>query len=110
MLEVLGRVADDRDRRRLEPEAHRLGGEERPVAVAPLAPDELRARDDDRRPRAAQVVARVILRAVTTNVVPPRKLDPVAVHATVTFCGSASASCRERPSNDLCWPRSSVPL
>ena len=49
-LEVVDGVADDRDPLRLEPEANRLRGEERPVAVVPLAPDELRARDDDRRP------------------------------------------------------------
>ena len=35
------------------PSRTRLGGEERPVPVLPVAADELAARDDDRRPRAA---------------------------------------------------------
>ena len=45
----------------LEAEAHRLRGQERAVAVRALAADELAARDDDRRPRARQDVARTIL-------------------------------------------------
>ena len=63
-------ISDDRDRRRLQAEADRLGGEERSVAVLPLAADELGAGDDDRRARAAQEVARMILCDVTRNVVP----------------------------------------
>ena len=52
-LELLRRVADDRDARRLEPEPQRLAREERPVQVGSLAAHELAARDDDdgARPR-----------------------------------------------------------
>ena len=51
-FELGGVVADDRDPRRLEPVAKRLGREERAVPVSPLAADELAAGGDDRRPRA----------------------------------------------------------
>jgi hypothetical protein len=40
-------VADDRDLRRLEAEQDELPCEERPVAVVPVAADELAAGDDD---------------------------------------------------------------
>ena len=40
-------VADDRDRRGLEPEAHELAREEGPVAVGAVAAHELAARDDE---------------------------------------------------------------
>ena len=50
VLEVFDAVADDRDRRRLETEAHGLGREEGPVAVLALAADELR-RPSRRSPR-----------------------------------------------------------
>jgi hypothetical protein len=40
-------VPDDRDPRGLEPEADELAREERPVAIVPVAPDELAPRDDD---------------------------------------------------------------
>ena len=80
------------------------------VAVLPLATNELGARDDDRRPRAAQDVARMILRAVTTNVVPAGRSTRLPFTRTATLSGSASASCSERPSNVFRWPRSSVPL
>ena len=40
-------VADDRDPRRLEPESHELARDERPVAIRPVAADELAAGDDD---------------------------------------------------------------
>ena len=98
-LEILDAIADDRDTSRVEPEAHDLRREERPVAVLPLAANELGARDDDRRPRAAQDVARVILRAVTTNVVPAGRSTRLPFTRTTTLSGSASASCSERPSN-----------
>ena len=110
VLEVLGAISDDRDRRRFQPQAHRLGGEKRSIAVLPLASDELGAGDDDRRARAAQEVARVILCDVTRKVVPRGRSTRLPFSLTTTFCGLASASCRLRPSNDLCWPRSSVPL
>ena len=53
-LELGGLVADDRDPRRLEAEAQRLPGEERPVEIGSVAAHELAARDDDHRARAAQ--------------------------------------------------------
>ena len=40
-LEILRSIADDRDPRRIEAEANRFGGEERPVAVLSLAANEL---------------------------------------------------------------------
>jgi hypothetical protein len=40
-------VADDRDPRRLEPESPQLARDERPVAIGPVAADELAARYDD---------------------------------------------------------------
>ena len=109
-LEILDAVAHDRDTSRVESETNDLRREERPVAVLPLAANELGARDDDRRPRAAQDVARVILRAVTTNVVPAGRSTRLPFTRTATLSGSASASCSERPSNAFRWPCSSVPL
>ena len=46
-LELALVVADDREPRRLEPEPDELAGEERPVAVVPVAADQLRAGDDE---------------------------------------------------------------
>jgi hypothetical protein len=46
-LELLLGVSDDRDARRLEPEADELAREERPVAIVSTAADELAAGDDD---------------------------------------------------------------
>jgi hypothetical protein len=46
-LELRLVVADDRDRRGLEPEQHELAREERAVPVGAVAPDELAAGDDD---------------------------------------------------------------
>ena len=46
-LELRGRVADDRDARRLEPESQGLAGEKGSVQVGSLAAHELAARDDD---------------------------------------------------------------
>ena len=43
-LELVLGVADDRDQRRLEPEAHELAREERPVAVVPVARGRARCR------------------------------------------------------------------
>ncbi len=59
--ESLDTVSDDGDPGRIETEPHCLGGEERPVPVLTVTAHELGARDDDRRPRTAQAVARVIL-------------------------------------------------
>ena len=101
-VEVVDAVTDDRYPLRLEPEAHRLGCEERSIAVVPLTPDELRARDDDRRPGSAQAVVRVTCRAVTTKVDPSGNSTRLPFTRTVTLCGARSASWRERPSNDLC--------
>ena len=109
-LEILDAIAHDRDSGGVESEPHDLRGEERPVAVLPLAANELGARDDDRRPRAGQDVARMILRAVTTNVVPAGRSTRLPFTRTATLSGSASASCSERPSNAFRWPCSSVPL
>src|SRR5204862_7789251 len=53
-LELAGVVADDRDPRGLEAETQQLGGEKRPVQVAPVTADELTAGDDDEAARAAQ--------------------------------------------------------
>ena len=100
-LEILHAVTDDRDARRIEPEANDLGREERAVAVLPIAADELGARDDDRRLRAAQDVARVILRAVTANVVPAGRSTRFPFTRTTTLSGSASASCSDRPVEGL---------
>src|SRR5262249_44465479 len=108
-LEVVRRVSHDGDAPWLEPQPHGFGREERPVAVLPLPANELRARDDDRRPGAAQAVVRVIRRAVTTNVVPAGSSTRLPFTRTVTFCGARSASWSERPTNDWCCPRSSVP-
>ena len=57
-----------------------------------------------------QDVARVILCAVTTNVVPAGRSTRFPFTRTTTLPGSASASWSERPSNDFCCPCSSVPL
>jgi hypothetical protein len=46
-LELLLVVADDRDAGRLEPELDELARDERPVAIRPVAADELAPRDDD---------------------------------------------------------------
>ena len=46
-LELLLGVPGDRDSRRLESEADELAREERPVAIVPVAPDELASGDDD---------------------------------------------------------------
>ena len=46
-LELLRIVPDDRDPRRLEPEADQLAREKGTVAVGAVAADELTARDDD---------------------------------------------------------------
>ena len=55
--------------------------------------------------------ARVIRRAVTTNVVPAGQLDPVAVHAHGDVVGCAERELqRAAVERLLCWPRSSVPL
>ncbi len=67
LLELRGRVADDRDPRRLEPEPQRLAGVERAVAVGAVAAYELAARDDDRRPRPAHPEMRVVCVGVTTT-------------------------------------------
>jgi hypothetical protein len=48
--ELAGRVADDRDPCRFEPEREELAGKERTVQVGALAADELAAGDDDRGP------------------------------------------------------------
>ncbi len=109
-LEVLHAVADDLDADRVEPEANGLRREVGPVAVRSLSADELRARRDDRRGGTAQDVARVILCAVTTNVVPAGSSTVEPFTRTATLSGSASASCSARPWNDLLWPCSSVPL
>ena len=66
-LELLGSVADDRDPRRLQPEAERLPREERPVQVGALAAHELAARDDDEGPGAAQPPASAVRFGVTTT-------------------------------------------
>src|SRR5579863_3268836 len=50
-FELVRRVADDDDPRRLEAEPERLRGEERAVAIGALATYELAAGDDDDRPR-----------------------------------------------------------
>jgi hypothetical protein len=46
-LELVLLVADDRDQRRLEPEPYELSRQERPVAIRPVAANELAAGDDD---------------------------------------------------------------
>jgi len=51
-LQLRGAVADDRDARRLDPQAQQLRGQERPVSIRALAPDELAARHDDDPARA----------------------------------------------------------
>ncbi len=66
-LELLGRVADDRDPRRLEAEPERLAREERAVQVGALAAHELAARDDDEGARPAQVAARAVRVGVTST-------------------------------------------
>jgi hypothetical protein len=40
-------VSDDRDQRRLEPEPYELARKEGPVAIGPVAADQLAAGDDD---------------------------------------------------------------
>ena len=67
LLELLGRVADDRDPRRLEAEAERLAREERPIQVGALAAHELAARDDDEGAGPAQVAARAVRVGVTST-------------------------------------------
>ena len=59
--ESLDTVSDDGDPGRIEAEPHCLGGEEWPVPILAVTAHELGARNDDRRPRTAQAVARVIL-------------------------------------------------
>ena len=49
--QFVGRVADDGDPGRLEPEREQLAGEKRAVQVGAVAADELASRDDDRSPR-----------------------------------------------------------
>jgi hypothetical protein len=46
-LELVFVVADDRNQCRLEPEPYELARKERPVAIGPVAADELAAGDDD---------------------------------------------------------------
>ena len=55
-LQLRGAVADDRDARRLDPQAQQLRSQERPVSIRALAPDELAARHDDDPARARQPV------------------------------------------------------
>ena len=54
----LGRVADDRDPRRLEAEPDELACQERAVEVSAVAADELAARDEDDRAGTAQAASR----------------------------------------------------
>ena len=109
-LEIVGPVADDRDPFRLEPEPKRLRSEKGAVLVLAVPADQLAARDDDRRPRAAHEGAVAILRAVTTNEVPAGSSTRFPFTRTRTFSGFLSASRRPRPVNVFFWPRSSVPL
>ena len=98
-LEVLGAVADDRDPLGLEPEPQGLRSEEGAVLVLAVPADQLAARDDDRRPRAAHEVAVAILRAVTTNAVPAGSSTRLPFTRTRTFSGFLSASRSPRPLN-----------
>ena len=93
-FEVLGPVADDRYPLRVETEPERFRGEKGAVPIVPLATDELRARDDDCRPRTRlrQEDAGMIRRALTTNAVPAGSSTRFPFTRTTTFSGSASAS------------------
>jgi hypothetical protein len=58
LCELVLVVADDRQRRRLEPEPNELAREERSVAVRAVAPDELAARYDERATQTERFRAR----------------------------------------------------
>jgi hypothetical protein len=65
--QVAGDVTDDPNFRRLEPQREELPREERPVQVLPVAADELRSGDDDRRAQASSQLPWTPL-GLTTNV------------------------------------------
>jgi len=98
-LELVRRIADDHDPRRLDAQPDQLGGEKRAVQIAAVAADELAAGDDDDRPGAtAQVLggAFEIAFGVTMNCAAlPRPAPGITVRCPFSratrFCGLAAA-------------------
>ncbi len=103
ILEVAGVVADDRDPRRLESEAERLLGVERPVEVGALAADELAPRDDDGRVRSAQGAGAIVSRPLVGT------LTRAPATRTTTFLGEESVIVSFCRAKRFICPRSRVP-
>ena len=102
-LELVRVVADDRDARRLETEAHRFLSVERAVEIGSLAPHELTARHDDCCAGTRQELG-VIVRCPLAGT-----LTRTPATRTTTLRGDATESQSLRDANRFVCPRWSVP-